>query len=90
MPGLELGQDCLIGAGAIVTKSVEPYAVAVGNPAKVISDVRKVKNKITGEPVYPWREHFGNYMPWDGIGFDAWYASLDVETKQTHSIEIIL
>ena len=83
MPGLDIGQDSLIGAGAIVTKSVEPYAVSVGNPAKVISDVRKVKNKITGEPVYPWREHFSNYMPWDGIGFNEWYASLDLEEKES-------
>ena len=90
MPGLELGQDCLIGAGAIVTKSVEPYAVAVGNPAKAISDVRKVKNKITGEPVYPWREHFGNYMPWYGIGFDTWYASLDVEEKNKYTLDNII
>lgn len=86
MPGLDIGQDCLVGAGAIVTKSVEPYAVAVGNPAKAISDVRRVKNKITGEPVYPWRGHFNNYMPWDGIGFDAWYASLDLDEKKRHSI----
>lgn len=89
MPGLDLGQDCLIGAGAIVTKSVEPYAVAVGNPAKAISDVRKIKSKITGEPVYPWREHFGNYMPWDGIGFDAWYASLSLTEKEAHCISEI-
>lgn len=58
MPGLDLGQDCLIGAGAIVTKSVDPYTVVVGNPAKSISDVRKIKNKVTGKLVYPWREHF--------------------------------
>ena len=90
MPGLDLGQDCLIGAGAIVTKSVEPYAVAVGNPAKVISDVRKVKNKVTGEPVYPWREHFSNYMPWDGIGFDAWYASLNLDEKAGYTLAEII
>ena len=86
MPGLEIGQDALIGAGAIVTKSVEPYAVAVGNPAKVISDVRKVKNKITGEPVYPWRDHFSNYMPWAELGFDKWYASLDFSEKTHYGI----
>lgn len=90
MPGIELGQDCLIGAGAIVTKAVEPYNVAVGNPAKAISDVRKVKNKITGKPVYPWRDHFGNYMPWDEIGFDAWYASLGLEEKSKYQIENII
>ncbi len=87
MPGLELGQDCLIGAGAIVTKSVDAYAVAVGNPAKQITDVRKVKSKITGEPVYPWRNHFENYMPWEGIGFEAWYSSLDLEAKSQYSFE---
>jgi acetyltransferase-like isoleucine patch superfamily enzyme len=90
MPGLDLGQDCLIGAGAIVTKSIEPYAVAVGNPAKTISDVRMIKNKITGEPVYPWREHFGNYMPWDGIGFDAWYESLNLEDKSKFTLDNIV
>lgn len=89
MPGLDLGQDCLIGAGAIVTKSVEPYAVAVGNPARTISDVRKVKNKITGEPVYPWRKYFSKYMPWDGMGFDAWYSSLDLG-KTEYTVDFIV
>ena len=89
MPGLDIGQDCLVGAGAIVTKSVDPYAVVVGNPAKQISDVRNVKNKITGEPVYPWREHFSNYMPWDKVGFDAWYSSLNLDEKTHFSIQDI-
>ena len=89
MPGLDIGQDSLIGAGAIVTKPVEPYAVAVGNPAKVISDVRKIKNKVTGQPVYPWREHFSNYMPWDGVGFAAWYATLDLEMRNDYSLSVI-
>ena len=86
MPGLDIGQDSLVGAGAIVTKPVEPYAVAVGNPAKTISDVRKIRNKITGEPVYPWREHFSNHMPWDAAGFDAWYAGLDFNEKSRFTI----
>ena len=86
MPGIEIGQDALIGAGAIVTKSVAPYDVAVGNPAKPISDVRKIKSKITGKPVYPWREHFTNYMPWEKIGFDAWYSSLDLSEKECYGI----
>ncbi len=90
MPGLDIGQDSLIGAGAIVTKSVKPYNVAVGNPAKVISDVRSIKNKLTGEPVYPWRKHFNTYMPWTENGFDKWYNSLrDVEKEQYHILNII-
>ena len=86
MPGLDIGQDSLIGAGAIVTKSVAPYAVAVGNPAKTVSDIRRVRNKITGEPAYPWRQHFHNHMPWDAAGFDAWYASLDLEEIEGYTL----
>lgn len=37
MTGLhELGEDCLIGAGAVVIRDVEPNAVMAGVPAKVI------------------------------------------------------
>ena len=31
-----LGEDCLIGAGAVVIRDVEPKAVVAGVPAKVI------------------------------------------------------
>ncbi|MEW6676744.1 MAG: serine acetyltransferase [Pseudomonadota bacterium] len=33
---ISIGEGCIIGAGAIVTKSIPPWSVAVGNPAKVI------------------------------------------------------
>jgi phosphonate metabolism protein (transferase hexapeptide repeat family) len=34
LPGRNIGTGAVIGAGAIVTKDVEPYTVAVGNPAR--------------------------------------------------------
>lgn len=86
MPGLEIGQDSLVAAGAIITKPVHQYEVVAGNPGKVISDVRKVKNKVTGESVYPWRYHFCNHMPWSESSFDAWYNSLDVQEKSKINI----
>lgn len=36
MSGVTIGQGAVIGAGALVTKDVPPYAVAGGIPAKVI------------------------------------------------------
>lgn len=36
MPGVTIGSKSIIGAGSIVTKSIPPYCIAVGNPAKVI------------------------------------------------------
>jgi maltose O-acetyltransferase len=35
-PGVTIGTNTVIGAGAVVTKDVPPNVVAVGNPAKVI------------------------------------------------------
>lgn len=34
-PGIELGEFSMIGMGAVVTKSVLPYTLAVGNPARI-------------------------------------------------------
>ena len=81
MPGVTIGQDALVGAGAIVTRDVAAYVVTVGNPAKAISDVRSIKNKITGEPAYPWRQHFKRAMPWADSSFDTWYNSLDLNER---------
>lgn len=36
LPGVEIGENSSIGAGSVVTKTIPPNAVAVGNPAKVI------------------------------------------------------
>ncbi len=32
--GITLGEFCFIGAGAVVTKDVQPYALVIGNPAR--------------------------------------------------------
>ena len=36
LPGLKIGRGAIIGSGAVVTKDVPPYAICVGNPARVI------------------------------------------------------
>jgi hypothetical protein len=36
LPGRRIGTGAVIGAGAVVTKDIPAYAVAVGNPARVI------------------------------------------------------
>ena len=78
LPGIEIAEDSLIAACANVTKNVERYQVVGGNPAKVLTDIRNIKNKFTGEPVYPWRFHFDRAMPWESIGYEKWYNSINI------------
>ena len=39
LPGISIGSGAMIGAGAVVTQSVPPYAIVIGNPAKIIGYV---------------------------------------------------
>ncbi|MDP9387556.1 MAG: acyltransferase [Actinomycetota bacterium] len=40
LPGVHIGDGCVVGAGSVVTKDLEEFSVAVGNPAKVIRSRR--------------------------------------------------
>ena len=46
MCGNQLGAYCLIGAGAVVTKSVLAYALVLGNPAKQIGWVSEYGHRL--------------------------------------------
>lgn len=43
LPGVRVGRHAVVGAASVVTKDVPDYAVAVGNPAKVIKMLDKEK-----------------------------------------------
>ncbi|WP_374210635.1 sugar O-acetyltransferase [Dermatobacter hominis] len=40
LPGVEIGADTVVGAGAVVSRDLPAGVVAVGNPARVVRDVR--------------------------------------------------
>src|SRR5437660_2711622 len=45
LPGVTIGRDAMVGAGAVVTRSVPPHAIVAGNPARIVG---YVDSKATG------------------------------------------
>ncbi len=45
MPGVTIGHGAVVGAGALVTKDIPPYSVAVGVPARIIKTFQNIDNE---------------------------------------------
>jgi len=48
--GNDIGEYALIGAGSVVTKSVKPFALVVGNPSKQIGWVSEYGHRLNFDP----------------------------------------
>lgn len=48
LPGIEIGEGSMVAAGALVTKNVPPWKLAIGSPAKMVAlpEELKVLNRI--------------------------------------------
>lgn len=59
LAGAHIGRGAIIGACSVVTKEIPPYAVAVGNPAKVIKFKWSIDDILKHERMlYPENERF--------------------------------
>lgn len=48
LPGIEIGRSAMVGAGAVVTRSVPPHAIVVGNPARIQGYVETARADAPG------------------------------------------
>lgn len=51
LPGIRIGRRAMIGAGAVVTKDVPPYAIVVGNPARIVGYADTPEPTATRGPI---------------------------------------
>lgn len=40
LPGTTIGEGCVVGAGSVVSRSLPPWSIAVGSPARVVRERR--------------------------------------------------
>ena len=71
--GHTLGEFCFIGAGAVVTKDVKPYALMVGNPARQIG----------------WMSQYGHRLEFDANGLAKCPESGDLYRLENEQVKKI-
>ena len=76
LPGVQIGENSLVGAGSLVKNDVEPETVVAGVPARYICRTSDIKLKDgSNQPAYPWMRHFHRGYPKEIT--DEWLSIYD-------------
>lgn len=75
LPGIEIGIGAMIGAAAVVTRSVPPLAIAAGNPARIVGYVDAAKSGVE--------------VPLTGSGKSAGITATRVKGVTLHDLPLI-
>lgn len=67
LPGLRIGRSAMVGSGAVVTRSVPPNAIVVGNPARIVGYVDSRGQELAPKSVAP---------PTGALDSDDWAVKL--------------
>lgn len=60
MPNVTIGDNCVIAAGAVVTKNIPSNSVAAGVPARVVESIEEYRSKVLSKCVHTKHLSFEN------------------------------
>lgn len=73
--GVTIGKNAIVGAGAVVTKDVEPNTIVVGNPARVLRKITAEDSKKYQEELVKQKDI--NKSEFDKMMAGQWYNAMD-------------
>jgi acetyltransferase-like isoleucine patch superfamily enzyme/dTDP-4-dehydrorhamnose 3,5-epimerase-like enzyme len=80
LPGIRIGEKAMIGAGAVVTQSVPPNAIVVGNPARITGYVDSIRGR---EPTHTIVDNQSSLISGEGV------VQTSVEGVTLHRLRLV-
>ena len=89
-PGVTIGENCVIGAGSVVTKDIPDNSIAVGNPCKVIRQVNDKDREYINSLILDDETKDSKYKQENGYIYSAKDEAIFNIVKDTvHYVEIL-
>ena len=89
-PGVTIGENCVIGAGSVVTKDIPANSIAVGNPCKVIRQINDKDREYINSLILDDETKDSKYKQENGYVYSAKDEAIFNIVKDTvHYVEIL-
>lgn len=89
-PGVTIGENCVIGAGSVVTKDIPDNSIAVGNPCKVIRQINDKDREYINSLILDDETKDSKYKQENGYVYSAKDEAIFNIVKDTvHYVEIL-
>ena len=89
-PGVTIGENCVIGAGSVVTKDIPDNSIAVGNPCKVIRQINDKDREYINSLILDDETKDSKYRQENGYVYSAKDEAIFNIVKDTvHYVEIL-
>ena len=89
-PGVTIGENCVIGAGSVVTKDIPDNSIAVGNPCKVIRQINDKDKEYINSLILDDETKDSKYKQENGYVYSAKDEAIFNIVKDTvHYVEIL-